>query len=698
MTFRFTILASAACGLILFFGNFANLSAQQITTIAPRQTPTPPPQIPAPPAQLPTLTREQRQQAYAKLLEGQRYIWAMQNQRTQTGTGASGRLVRAALQKAVEINPGLAEAYTALAGLLFFTQGSNVAEIERLAGFATRLDPNNFGAHQLLARIYTRQSGIFTEKFDREKAEKAITEWREIARLDPRNAEAWAFLSELYDQTGQSVKQIEALEKWSGAAAPLDDRFYRFVTGKPTLLPEAATAQLGRAYLKAGRISEAVAILSRALAENADDENALSALQDAIETANPADAAKAIQVLETAVIANPSNESLLELLIDTQIRAGRIEEAARLLRDSSRRFAASDKVTAANLSAKLGAVYAEAGRDTEAIAAYEEALRILNIGNQPLVTEIERDFAAQNIPKLVALYRNSGQTAKARETIARLGTLLGSSDISADIQLIEMLRAAGDYETALQTVRDARKRFPEDQSLLQLEASVLTDMGKVDEGVALLRAKIVNKTKQISVPSTQLADFLTNLTISRLYLQAGRSEEAIAAARQALDLSTSQQMTNIATVTLATAQNAAGDFKAAETSLREVLKQEPNNATALNNLGYFLVERGERLSEAVDLIKRALEREPNNASFLDSLGWAHFKMGQLAEAEKNLTEAARRNPNSAAIQNHLGDLYERQGRPEQARAAWRKALNLAKEPNEIEKIKAKLGEPKKSKK
>jgi predicted Zn-dependent protease len=427
------------------------------------------------------------------------------------------------------------------------------------------------------------------------------------------------------------------------------------------------------------------------LSINDGDENAFAALEEALKNAAPQDAAPALAVLQQAYNANPSSTSLLELLTDTQIRTGRTEEAAKMLRDSAARLGQNDKAAAANILAKLGSIYAEAGRDAEAIAAYEDSLKALDIGTTPLVTEIERSYAGQILPRMVAVYRNTGQTAKAKETINRLTALLGKSDSSADEQLIELLRSTGDREAALTAVRDARKRFPEDQSLTVLEANVLTEMGKVDEGVDLLRSKIVNKPKQISVPSSLRDDFFAYITISNLYTQAGRGVDAVASAQLAVDLSVSPQMTTIATVNLATAQNAAGDFKSAEASLREVLKTEPNNATALNNLGYFLTERGERLPEAIEMIKKAVEREPNNASFLDSLGWAYFKQGQLAEAEKYLTEAARRNPNSAAIQNHLGDLYQKQGKTDQAKTAWRKALNLSKQPTEIEKIRKKLG-------
>ena len=73
----------------------------------------------------------------------------------------------------------------------------------------------------------------------------------------------------------------------------------------------------------------------------------------------------------------------------------------------------------------------------------------------------------------------------------------------------------------------------------------------------------------------------------------------------------------------------------------------------------------------------------------------HVALGRYGErlAERHLSEAARRDATSATIHDHLGDLYQRRGKPEQARAAWQKALALAVEVDEITRIKAKLNGP-----
>jgi tetratricopeptide (TPR) repeat protein len=248
------------------------------------------------------------------------------------------------------------------------------------------------------------------------------------------------------------------------------------------------------------------------------------------------------------------------------------------------------------------------------------------------------------------------------------------------------MRANGMRAEALEVLRGVRRRAPDDAGLLRLEASTLVELGRVDEGVGLLRARLKGDAE----------DYEEYLYISSLLVGAGRGAEAVESARKALALvpEGDSERANNALLMVSSAQERAGDPKGSEATLRQILAKEPDNATALNNLGYFLVERGERLEEALGMIERAVRKDPNNASYLDSLGWAYFKQGKLNMAERYLSDAARRNPGSAAIQEHLGDLFAKLGQREKAQTYWRKALSLAFEPTDSSRIKAKLGQSK----
>jgi tetratricopeptide (TPR) repeat protein len=87
-----------------------------------------------------------------------------------------------------------------------------------------------------------------------------------------------------------------------------------------------------------------------------------------------------------------------------------------------------------------------------------------------------------------------------------------------------------------------------------------------------------------------------------------------------------------------------------------------------------------------------LKVEPQNASFLDSLGWAYFKQGKIDLADRPLTEAAKKLPRSSAVQDHLGDLRHRQGRHDEAIAAWERSLAGDGESIDRQRIEQKLRE------
>ena len=70
------------------------------------------------------------------------------------------------------------------------------------------------------------------------------------------------------------------------------------------------------------------------------------------------------------------------------------------------------------------------------------------------------------------------------------------------------------------------------------------------------------------------------------------------------------------------------------------LELQPDQPQVLNYLGYSLVERREKLDEALAMIERAVAQRPDNGAIVDSLGWVQFRLGDYAEAVQNLERAA----------------------------------------------------------
>jgi len=109
-----------------------------------------------------------------------------------------------------------------------------------------------------------------------------------------------------------------------------------------------------------------------------------------------------------------------------------------------------------------------------------------------------------------------------------------------------------------------------------------------------------------------------------------------------------------------------------ERDLRRLLEIEPENADALNALGYSLTVHTDRYQEAYELIKQALLLSPTDYYILDSMGWVLYKMGQYAEAIAYLrkAQATREDPEMAA---HLGEVLWMSGERQAAKEVWEKA-------------------------
>ena len=131
-----------------------------------------------------------------------------------------------------------------------------------------------------------------------------------------------------------------------------------------------------------------------------------------------------------------------------------------------------------------------------------------------------------------------------------------------------------------------------------------------------------------------------------------------------------------------------GRFEEAERALGRAVVANPNNAMALNYLGYMLAQRGRRLPDSVLYVERAVALDPENPSYLDSLGFALFKLARYVQAEEMLRAALRYDSFDPAIRDHLGDLLVATGRPAEAMREWETAIACGHE--EPDRIRAKV--------
>jgi len=116
-----------------------------------------------------------------------------------------------------------------------------------------------------------------------------------------------------------------------------------------------------------------------------------------------------------------------------------------------------------------------------------------------------------------------------------------------------------------------------------------------------------------------------------------------------------------------------------ENDLRHALEVEPENASTLNALGYFLTSRTDRHTEAFGLIQKAIEIKPNDPAIMDSMGWVLFKLGRTEEAIDYLRRAFELFPDPE-VAAHLGEALWTSGNKQEARTIW--TNNLKDNPND----------------
>lgn len=170
-----------------------------------------------------------------------------------------------------------------------------------------------------------------------------------------------------------------------------------------------------------------------------------------------------------------------------------------------------------------------------------------------------------------------------------------------------------------------------------------------------------------------------HLRIGETYRRKGDQEKAISNLKQAQAIL--PESVTIAG-TLAIALDADGQRGAAEESYRGVLKLDPNNAVAMNNLAYLLSENGGDLDEALSLAQQARKAQPGLTEISDTLGWILLKKNMPDAAIAAFDTVVQKEPTRVAYHYHLAMALVQKGDKFAAAQQLKTALNYS--PTEAE--------------
>lgn len=602
--------------------------------------------------------------AYAQFLLGHRF------EENEDETSAI-----AAYKRAMELDPTSAEIPAQLAGL--YLKQSKVQEAMTAAEAALKIAPTNREANRVLGTVYAALSESTSDPGARGRGAdaadaslaKAIHHFEQalegavaesdpnvratLARLYVRSAafdKAIPLLTDLVNQEpGWQDGPLMLVEAYAGAGRSRDAIAWleeRTATD-PRLLPALADF-----YDRERRFSDAAGAYARALQRaprNATDLKTryASALMNAGGRDN---IEKARATLTELVAAKANDVRALYLLSQAQRRLGDFKGAEA----SARRYVAQNAQSAWGYYALAEAL--EARHQYQAVV---DELAPVVAANRGKTGDQGMDISIL-LPHLGFAYQETGQAEKAIAAFEE-ARRIAPTDPAIAGYLIEANISAKKYAAAVDAAKSALTQHPNDLRLTRLQAQALRHDGKADAGIALLEEAVKQHAE----------DPVAYISLAQAYSEAERGVQAVKVLQDAQGKFPSDD--GIA-FELGTVLDKQKKFAEAESAFRQVLSRNPENATALNYLGYMLAERGERLDESVSYLTKALQVEPENPSYLDSLGWAYFKADKLDLAETNLKRAADQLKTNSVIQEHYGQVLFKLGRYDEAIAAWSRAL------------------------
>ncbi len=194
-------------------------------------------------------------------------------------------------------------------------------------------------------------------------------------------------------------------------------------------------------------------------------------------------------------------------------------------------------------------------------------------------------------------------------------------------------------------------------------ADLLGESGRVEEAIEHLDAMLKGSQSDSSLVRIYI-------TKGELLRSARRYEQAMEVFNTALEIVPGNSDLLYARALVA---ERLGRIDLLEADIRTILKTEPDNAHALNALGFTLADQTTRYEEAYGYLKRAIEIMPDDAAIIDSWGWVHYRLGDYDKAISLLRKALSRY-DDAEIAAHLGEVLWVSGQQEEARQIWAEAL------------------------
>lgn len=325
-------------------------------------------------------------------------------------------------------------------------------------------------------------------------------------------------------------------------------------------------------------------------------------------------------------------------------------------------------------------ILSQLGRNDAALDILAEAF---GRGFDPGLTEVaDRLAAGETLPfdmvanaqdGLAEVFFSIGQALKGEASddytlvYARMAVYLRPDHIDGLLLSAELLDTLQQYDLAVETYRLVPASSPDHHAAELGRAEALRRAAKPELAIEVLE-RLAQDYPTLPIVHSSLGD---------LY----RQQEDYAAAAAAYDraLEFTEEGAGAQWFLLyarGISHERLKDWDKADADFRAALALNPEQPQVLNYLGYSLVERQEKLDEALDMIERAVAGRPDSGYIVDSLGWVLYRLGRYQEAVGHMEKAVELMPVDPVVNDHLGDVFWAVGRYREAEFQWKRALSF----------------------
>jgi len=485
---------------------------------------------------------------------------------------------------------------------------------------------------ELAAREYAQAARLSEDKaiaaraaevaFETDEEEAALASAKRWLELEPDSIDARRILVSLYVRRGEVELAYEQLKTLLAGFQEVQEGF------------TALTALL--AFEPNARV--AVQCMSMLAADYPDLAEAQYALSALALRADQVDVG--VTAARRAVELAPTWPQASMLLARALVSAGQTEEGIARAADLISDF------TEPSLRLEYAVLLIAVGRDEEASAQLDRVL-----------SEIPRNPGALRAAGLLELRRGNLEAAEQHFT-ALLAT--GTQTLDAFYFLGRTADEEGEQVRAMRLY--GRVRAGDYAVAAQVRvAQLMGELGRPEEGLEHL--------EDFATAYPQYAVEIIGAQ-GDLLVEMGKPEDALKLYDDAIAARPGNQALLYARAFLYEDMNRIDD---ALVELRGILRHTPDDATALNALGYTLADHTPKYREAYRYIKKAYDLEPDNPAIIDSMGWVEYRLGHYDRALNHLQRAYGLMPDSE-IAAHLGEVLWVSGDPKGARDVWEEAL------------------------